>query len=520
MGGFQTLDDTEYFVVPSGGRSPGEGSPRHSGEEADPFLNRASAMPTAPVMTEMGAASRRYSARVPPPTTGSASTGSTGSNSGYGTVLDRPTLGFAALGDDDYTRRQSGTVLSDEEMQRYGRESVLPDEDQYGEGYTGAYAYSYGSPDDPLVPPPRLIDPALSAAPSAFKPRFNSPAKKSSSDSEDATLLVARRVTVENMSASPRLFETKEASGSGILGSIGLGLNGLANLSKKSWFKNLDSPRSSGFYAPAASSDLESDHFTPIPTRQQRHEKVDSFGTRQRSGQVGTLPDGSRPISSVSARSGGSNGTVWHDAPSSLSGSPAHLLAPLPAARTPEPRVGQSVSEHAWMAGSKIPSSPPAAQRTRTGSPNLFEGDILDLAVPEPTVQPMFNDYDLLDMPIPRPLDAFGSVSSVGTNSMLRETPTGSSAGIGMSQLHAFPPGLEDVTIRSVGWDSTACVRELVMPNPVHVNTSSADQFDLLDEAPPGAEMGWRALATGSASSSMNEARRSGAFGTVSLSPC
>ncbi|KAF8151037.1 hypothetical protein B0H34DRAFT_666363 [Crassisporium funariophilum] len=518
-----TAIDDDYFFVPEGGHTPGEGSPRHSGEEADPFLQRsngggsrlgetsAAGAAMSQLAGEMGTRPRGVS-RVPPPTTNSnSSNGSSNSNaSGYGVLLDRPSLGL--LPSMPEHPHVGGTILSSADMQRLEHESVLPDDpDHYGEGeYTGAYAYYH----EPLQPPPRLVNPESFSSPLLFaRPPFITQDSYASNRTsfpvdveESATLLTARRVKAEDLTprTPPRLHESNEGpshkASNGLLGAIGMGLGGLANIGRMSWFKNLDSPRhslTSPSYTGEALSDkdLETgrDMFTPAPQR-----LIDSFGSRSR---AGAARDGSRPrstVSGLSAHSGTSGGTLYHDATSSLPDTP--LLATLPRAVTP---AEQPMSEHSWF------SSPLAA-------PPVYDDPFLTSTTPPPPTRtrsppsaafdPVPPGTDILDMPAPVALTHFGSISS------LKETATGSSVGLKSTP---FPPGL--YTVKPVGWSEAATE---VTPSEASfgvlsgLDNGAGISIDVLEDAPPDAEQGWRRMAN-SAGMNLGDAGRRGTFGLV-----
>ncbi|KIM39287.1 hypothetical protein M413DRAFT_447231 [Hebeloma cylindrosporum] len=483
---FTTLDD-DYYIIPPGARLPGEGSPRHSGEEADPFLQQSSGgrwagaaaggATGAAAMTQIAgpSASRSPVNRVPAPPTGSGSSADSNSNaSGFGELLERPSLGL--LPSMPEQTQYGGTALSDAD------ENVLPDDhDQYGDPeYLGAYAYSA----DPLVPP-RLItgdrpSPALFTPRQPFVPQPSHLSKKDSfsGDAEEsATLLTARRVKVEDLGPRSVPSGPSHRSSNGLLES--LGLSGLANIGRMGWFKNMDSPRQSVTEAeytaaPVSEKDIETGRSMLSPEG-----GVDSLGNKARG--VGTGPDGSRPKSNVSGRSGASAGTVYHDAHSSIPGTP--LLAQPPRALTPAEQPLIPVTEHSWMS-SPLSSPPPYNDRP------------LATGVADPTRSPTgtaFDDTpgaDILDMPAPTALNHFSSISS------LKETTTGSSFGYKATPFP--PPGLE--TIRPIGWSDTSTDMTASVGS-INMLSGSDNQVDItvdvLEEAPPDAEQGWRTISSG-----------------------
>jgi len=446
-------------VVPPGGRLPGEGSPRHSGEEHDPFLQP---------LGEASAAAAVSRPRGPQATANSNSSESTNSHaSGFGVLLDKPSIGFSPSIPEEH---RTGRPLSPSDLQRLGREDVLPEEVEYEDGeYTGAYAYSTGPPAHSRLDP--AAAPLLGSAALPYRP------SKSSlrGEPEEATVHTARRVKVEDL--GPRDLadpSSRRKSSNGILSAIGLG--GLANLARKSWFKHFDSPRQSGVSAdevePLSEKDIEAGHDALAAER-----AVDSFGIRTR----GTAE---RSASRVSGLSGVSGATQYHDAQSLLQGGASSV--------TPPPRALTPVDQ------------PPMNEQTWASSP-LAGPPIYDDRPPAPSTPPRNNSQtsfefpagvDILDMPAPTALTHFASISSV------KDSFSGSSFG---ATPFLFPPGLE--TIRAIGWaDSpTESPSSCGFTSGRHI--PGPGDLDILEEAPPAAENGWRSIAIDSS--------RRGTFGTV-----
>ena len=126
-------------------------------------------------------------------------------------------------------------------------------------------------------------------------------------------LLAERRPISQTTPELPPLADLgNDPAPTGFLGALGLG--GLASLGRRSWFRNLDSHRYSPDFTiePFTDQDVETGRATLSPSR-----TVDSTGRR-----VGTGPDGTRPKSTSSARSATSAGTIYHDAHSSVPGTP------------------------------------------------------------------------------------------------------------------------------------------------------------------------------------------------------
>ncbi|PPQ63228.1 hypothetical protein CVT24_005688 [Panaeolus cyanescens] len=515
--------DDEYYFVPPGGRTPGEGSPRHSGEEADPFLQRRGESSTAGPSTsanmaqipgEMG--SRPSGARVPVPTGGSQSSGSTNSNaSGFGNVLERPTLGFMPSMPEDQMYPRGPLTVG--EMAQLGYEGVQPDENQPPEAeYTGAYAYAT----DPFNQPPRLVN--TSSSYTGLKPvRSGDEGFKSNRSSynaivdaeESATLLTATRVKMGR--ADPQIHDSSSSAGtSSLLASLGTGLSSLANIGRKSWFKGLDSPRHS-YHNPQYAADPLSERDIETGRSMLSSAQVDSLGNRLRPEAVGTGPDGVRPTSNISARSAASGATIYHDAHSSAPGTP--LLTPLPRAMTPaEQPVPMIPAEHAWISSplaAGAPSSPPAYEdQFVIGSPSPSS----PARSPPSLSSPL--GADILDMPAPVAINNFSSLSSI------KDTPTGSSAGVGsLFKTTPFPPpGLE--TVRPIGWSEVVTVAE---PEEAHgvgnmFHSHSGITIDVLEEEPPAAEEGWRSMAsstTSGAGLTGGDLARRGTFGVLPSHP-
>ena len=487
-----------------GHRMPGEGSPRQSGDEASSFLRQsragglsfaetsAAGAAMSQVPTELGVSN--VVPRIPPPTTNSNSSGSQSTYShasGFGVVIDRPNQGLGEL--PSLTGQPQGGGLSAADLHRLDQENenVIPDEpDMYEDGqYTGAYAYAT----DSLLAPPRLLNPDYSPLNAEFPSHM--------SDLSEAEVLTAERRRIDSLIVSrttpeiPGLPDFGESSPrSSLLEAIGLG--GLANLGRRSWFKNFDSQRHSPdftvepFIEKIPEVDLEMGQGMLSPDN-----IVDSRGRR-----VGASPDGTRPMSSSSARSGTSGGTIYHDAQSSTPGTP--LLPSLPRAVTPTPApVSSPGNQQATEHLSPLSGFPAYIEEDTVQSPG--NTDNLNLRL---NFDP--NAADILDMPAPAALHHFSSLSS------LKDTTTGGSFGL----KPIFPPGLD--TIKPVGWSDVAT--EVTDSSPAasslggaflnnSFSSSGRITIDLLEDAPPGAELGWRSIA----SAGFGDAGRRGTFGLV-----
>ncbi|KAF8872577.1 hypothetical protein BD779DRAFT_1572256 [Infundibulicybe gibba] len=495
------IDDDYHVVV----RTPGEGSPRHSGEEADPFLQQ-SAGPSRP-----------RSARVPPPPihdgshSSSSKTAST-NTSGYGVLLDRPTL---RIGPQD-----APSIVSEER-----RGKTLP-YDTHDPRARDSAQYS------PLMPPPRLVDPAshspdLDYLPApTYKPHHDSYVSHRSAspmDLEDAPVLTARRVRVEDL--APRGSKSTTASPVSSSGGwmSGLGL-GLGNIKRMSWFT-----RNSGDKAEdeAESGPLllnypgSSSSPPPLPEKSQLRMQSQPQMSQVRLGDSLTSsrgragPDSARPLSSVSARSGTSvsGGTIYHDAYSSIPTTP--VLAALPRALTP----GSPQNRNSWHVGNRslgelgyVPTAPPPAYEfesshsatantfgtghtnTTNNTTNTNTTDQTNTTTSGPTDTdttaadpPAF--VDILDMPVPRAVGHFAS------DSLASSTSAGSLK---------YPPGLVSLAGADLGGDMPA--HELGRgnevrwvggrPGPGGLGAAAGIAIEVLEEEPPSAAERWRALAT------------------------
>ena len=478
--------------VLNGRRIPGEGSPRQSGDEASPFLRQtrqtrargpsfaqtsAAGAATSQLPTELGVS--QAIPRVAPATTNSNSSGSQSTYShasGFGVVIDRPNMGLGHL--PTLTEQPQGSGVSAADLRRLDQENeneddnVIPDDaDMYEDGqYTGAYAY----PTDTLLAPPRPLN--FDNSP------FNSEFPSHMSDLSEAEVLTAERRRIDSLIGSPvnpeipglPQFGESSHRRSGLLGSIGLG--GLVNLGRRSWFKSFDSQRHSPDYTiePFTEMDLQMGRGMLIPSG--------VVGSRGRRPGVGAGPDGSRPMSGTSARSGASSNTIYHDAHSStpaIPSLPSHATAapPMPA---PAPSSGnQPATEYL------SPLSGPPAFNNEDSVQSPGNTDHLNLSLNFDS-----NAADILDMPAPAALQHFSSLSS------LKDTTPSSS-------LAMFPPGLD--TIKPVGWSDVVTV--VTDSSPLvsgfegaflnnTVSTSGRFIVDLLEDAPPGAEFGWRAISS------------------------
>ncbi|TFK91263.1 hypothetical protein K466DRAFT_563033 [Polyporus arcularius HHB13444] len=453
-------------------RSPGEGSPRGSGEEDDPFLTRRSVhsgtdlehartdtdtLVSLPAIARTGTMSTHHSAPKP---------------GGY--IIPREVQ-----------------MRMDEEMgdaPLYPSVRMVerrPSDDQYS----------------PLLPPPPLdtLEPggrraSLGSEKSKVTDNARSVMSEKSGDTdihepEGAELLTARRVRVGQ--PGPSSVATPNV----------LGLDRLANLGRMSWFKRMSFMGAPAGSHPVPGSEREaaaSDSYTRTPPRHSRngshsrpssnsrtgsfarisaHDPVpttDSFGRRIRhdSGLGFGLTD-DRPISTVSAQSATSGNTVFFDANSrpgssmgtrSTAGSgatPVPPVPPVPAAHLVQP----SPLSHEVRHSSGSMSTASSYGQEITDRPPTYES----ATAPQSRTGLEYSDIDVLDMPAPRPASPFSEAA------------------------HAPPPGLDHLPNPTVWRNSHSSSGT---PTPA-TDSMSGINFDILEEAPPAARGVWLQLAGG-----------------------
>ena len=470
--------DEDYMVVGEEGRALGEGSPRHSGEEADPFLRRSQvgAAAAQPADTEVGV--RPDSGQVP----GSLSSNGTSStnHSGYGVLIDRPTLNLLPGTAEELDHLRQGHILSPDELRRINEESVLPPPDNNN--------------DDPrfrpLPPPPRLVDPEHVQTPLLDRPPFKAQGSRLSQMStipdadEPVTVGMARRVRAEDLASRspPELVRTLADVGPSTSTGFFAGLGaGLANIGRLSWLKNSESnsrrTSRSHSYSPTSHDDVEAAKALLHP------QMSESSSSRERNfGTFGKNPDRARPVSTSSI----SGGSVYHDAYSSLPGTPilgAAKLAPLPRALTPSSpsTADYGRPSRSTMNSSLLPSYDPieTAPTSASTSASMFNHGLP-------------SGMDILDMPAPSAVLPFTSAST--STLSLREKTTTNILGLGTP---SFPPGLVLSTQKKSWTDASSTATQVHTPFAVVAthNTGPAVAIDVLEDAPPTAEEGWRSMA-------------------------
>ncbi|KAI0706775.1 hypothetical protein C8T65DRAFT_830375 [Cerioporus squamosus] len=459
-------------------RSPGEGSPRGSGEEDDPFLTRRSVHSG----TEMGH-----------------------TRTDTDTLVSLPAIARTGTMSTHHSApKPGGHIIPREVQMRMGEEmgDVPP--------YPSVRMVERRPSDDqssPLLPPPPLDSlemggrrGSLGSEKSKMTDNARSIMSEKSGDTdvhepEGAELLTARRVKVGQLQPLANPGPSTSVATPNILG-----LDRLANIGRMSWFK-----RMSFLGAPAGSQSVSgsehqagaSDSYTRTPPRHSRNGSrsrpssnsrtgsfaristhdptptTDSFGRRNRhdSGLGFGLTD-ERPISTASAQSATSGNTVFYDANSrpvssmgtrSTAGSGSSPIPPVPP--VPQAPIQPSPLSHEVRHSSASISTESSYGEEIRDRPPTYES----ATAPQSRTGLEYSDIDVLDMPAPRPASPFSHVA------------------------RAPPPGLDQLPNPTVWRNSHASSGT---PTPGTDGTSGID-IDILEEAPPAAQGGWRSLAGG-----------------------
>lgn len=430
---------------------PEEGAPRPSGGETDPFLQRNA--PRQRADPEMGGRPQgsRAGSRVPAPVPGNTSLSSSGSStnvSGYGTVIERPTLNLLPSTREELASRR-GHILSQDELNQLEEEE-----------------FSEKREEMVLVPPPRIVEPNAPSSlsvPPAFKHQSSQYSFNPDLDGDEpARVFTARRVRVDELATQSTpwlpLGVRRPSMGSGGF---------FDSLRRLSWFKHTDSGRNSWPLSLSRDEDVEAGKSLLGHPEMPGH---------LRSGKGLTL-NSDRPISAVSAHSGT---TIFFDAISSLPSTPTSLMGtpptPLPRALTPSGPGAGHVSS-AWQAN--IPAAP--------HSPPAYSIGFLDDSTDIPDI-PNLNHglptgYDVLDMPAPPAVTHFTSHPSMPSLEHMKSV-TSASASVAT---YPAPPGLADVPSKI--WTDTSHLGGCDVNNSVSV--------DVLEQDPPAPGESWRHLAEG-----------------------
>ncbi|TFK73241.1 hypothetical protein BDN72DRAFT_894082 [Pluteus cervinus] len=484
--------EEEYFVVqdPEQPHSPGEGSPRQSGEEVDPFLqarrSRGSngrgvqARPLSTGSVPVASGSR------PTATAGDSSLRSSSTNSGYGVVLDRQTYSTDPVQEDFPFR---GRILSPQELSRLEEESVLPRDTDHGHTTDLPPGHS------PLMPPPRILDPEGNVSRTSFKQPSGSVTHvaRASVDLEESYLSTARRVRAGDLvprNMPSTIYEKPEhgfgypsplpptpARSNSITRSASWLLGSIANLGRRSWFSR-DSPPRHGNAQPVTSApfgdeDLEAGQALLSPVQMAESNPLRNFG----------VPILERPISHVSAKTGTSGGTLYHDAHSSLPSTPP--LVPPPRALTP---AYHGHSPEPWATSSLMGPSPVLAQSPR---PPVYDDPVpAGRHSPEGPLLPP--GIDILDMPVPPALSPFSTSGSSSLPSLRPDTSTVSS-----NTLVRFAPGTAaSASPKAPGSTfSRPSAGSLGVDSITAATDGAGISIEVLEEEPPQPGEGWRSMA-------------------------
>ncbi|KAH9933630.1 uncharacterized protein BXZ73DRAFT_46228 [Epithele typhae] len=452
---------------PVGGGSepgtPGEGSPRGSGDEVDPFLTRRSIH------------------------SGTEEMGQTRTDTD--TLVSLPAIARAGSMSGHHSTTKAGNYIIPRDVQM----RIADEEAGEFPSYASVRMVERRAPHDyqlPLLPPP----PRESGRPSSH-PSYTSEKSKAArsvisersgvsnvtdGQEPEAEVLTACRVHVGQV--QPFAIPGPSSSSTGGV----LGLNRIGSITRTAWFRRMPFLGPHDGAQPVPTSEEAADGYTRTPPRHSRaHSRSqpgspsrpssyaavrmsgyesgpDSFGRRVRgeSG-LGFALVGERPISSVSAQSAASGGTLFYDAssrPGSSMGTRSTQGGPSSAAVPPVPALSPAHLPHPSPLSQEIP-------RPLTSPEHLYSESTPDAP---PTYDAATSHVDFLDMPVPRPASPFRSVS-----------------GPRMS-----PPGLPDPTV----WRNSHASSSTRTPNTD--NTSSV-HIDVLEDAPPVADGGWMMMSGG-----------------------
>lgn len=458
--------------------SPGEGSPRGSGEEADPFLTRRSIRSTTVISDEKNQTRSASDTLVSVPVAAAKAS--------EGSVKSSPQRG--------------GHIIPRELQRRIAEEEE--DRSPYSIRIVEATPHQEFSP---LVPPPPLNPDGLIGRRTSNKSinshrtqgrSLHSEKSTASLEADPAELLIARRVRVGELgqqqhSRLPTIESETDVPGPS---TSSLGLTGLTGrLGRLSWFRRLSSS------TPGNNQDFTVDPYTRTPPRSSRQ------GSHSRPGSWARIPDHpdppntpsrgsrgdpgigagllaaiSRPISSISARTQttGSRDTVYYDARSRPATPATPAVPPFPRMDFPMPVT--SPEDQARLARSPTDDRVTLSDAHRDipwNPPPAYD----DTHLPRLRSDPSRENIDVLDLPAPAPTSAFASGRP------------------------AVPPGLQPSPLANAWRDSYATNRLSADGS----RDSAGIQIDIEDE-PPEAQETWRDMATD------RDGRRR-TFGVVSL---
>jgi hypothetical protein len=441
-------DDSDFVIIPPGGRiSPGEGSPRASGEEADSFLRRNEMQQVSPPVA--GPSTAAHGSRSADNSLSSSSKSSNSAASGYGTLLANPSLGVFPSQLDEERR---GKILSSEQLRQF---------DNIPRGHRRLSTVGEQGELAPLAPPPRLIDASHGSTRSLDR------ASLGSQVSDPGEVLTARRVRAEDLGPRSAVESSRKRDSLKGLGLAALG-----------WFQSLSSSsrRNSQISPLPSTSPAERDIEAGQALLNTEPETSEAQSPRFRGQLLGVGYAGNRPISGASASSHTS--TIYHDAQSSLPGTPVVMPPPRAFANSSSAELGY------WpQTGTETASSTTAAQGT---SHDLQTGTQSTVSTNNTTT------VDVLDTPAPRGISPFTSSNSLNAGSA-------SSKGSQGKTEFPYPPGLTTFSMPTVWSETTGTTPSpgSFAATPLHLPAEAEISIDVLEEEPPSPGDTWRSLAGG-----------------------
>lgn len=467
FGDIQQTDNAQFEAA----RTPGEGSPRGSGEEMDPFLTRRSLRNIPHAQTKTGT-----DALVSLPAAAAVGAGSSRNSPPHGGhIIPRDVL-LRMAEQDDFGIPYDIRVVEPSPPQ--DRSPLLPPPPLDPDGLTGLGVRQSR----------RASDKSIASQLTQGRSLHSEKSSGSLDQADRAELLVARRVRVGDLARTHSRLPTVESEiGTSDSTRSALGLSGLTGrLGRMSWFKRISSPGPSTQSALATTNITDS--YTRTPPRSSRHgshSRPGSWTRLMNEGDVesntgashrdsglglGFLTAGSRPMSSVSAKSqtSASGNTVYYDARSRPASAAVEFPVPVisPEDQRELARVPADYRDTLSDAYFDIPANPPPAYDD-SSLPRLRSGNVA-------------SNIDILDIPVPASASPFSSTRPV------------------------FPPGLNPLPYPH--WRNSYETGEVRSSS----SRSSAGISIDIEDAPPVAQEGWRDIAT-------DNRRRT--FGTVRLSP-
>lgn len=540
--------ETEYHMVEAeiGVRRPGEGSPSRSGGEADPFLQASRSGSTAGPIYPGSAAypvpsgsTRRNQGQ------GDSSLRSSATGSGYGVPVENPTWNFELDGPPFQQRH----IMTQEQLARLDEENLIPEED---DDLYVAQDTPRGVPEySPLMAPPRLVDPKASASQYTQVNRatiqMNNPFEDPMQMKAEATypILPIRSGRPPTIDERPEYaiernsrHITPASSVNSILRKASFLLDGLANITRLSWFKSNTNPSSGSLArsypraqpvtsAPFSDDDLEAGQALLSPVQMGEKSSLRSFGYGPRASPI------SRPVSAFDRPTSGlshfsaveSQTTVYHDAMSSAAGTPTPpLVVPPPrAAFMGTAATSGSSSPELWARSQLMAPSPPfrggSATPSSMNTPQQAQIQIPDYddVVPERGLAarsrfPILEEDvdDVLNMPPPSAVSPFNTTT--GSSSLPSLTADMSSFSARASTISPATPIRQTI---STATDSTVVPvkygSHIRTPSGSgsHIRTPSSGgnpflaefergndiSIDVLEEEPPAPQENWRSMA-------------------------